>query len=259
MVRRWYQAGVTGPRSAALLATALLLVAGCGNPNGGQQAAADFETWLGEHPFTGMTVADTRTQEAIPYAGNADITVAVAPDDVAAAAEHVCGFQAGGWSSAAFWVVAERVTVPVDCADPATAGSSWQTIHAREGVSSARIDAYGIEAEVTDVTALLATWPALLGLPPWKTETDEERPLRITLQVAGGPMVQDDGEGVSVRARTVVRDLLAADDRVTRVSLTGETAVADEAVTVWVTRGADALERRLRAAYPSVEIGVGTA
>jgi hypothetical protein len=219
---------------------ALALLTACSGATGGAQTVTDFETWLGRHPYAGVSVVDASTSEAIPYAGSADLTITADPATITGAVEHVCDFRPRDMNGVSFIVLAEQISVPVDCEDPAAAAETWAAAAAIDGLVSAAVADRDTAAVFADAESALAGWDALRRLPGPSYE----------LQVSGGWTLTDD-DTTTAEARTIAREALTSGTPVTRVLVARETAAEPESVTVEVSRGAARLQGALVAAHPA--------
>lgn len=82
----------------AVLSALVLSVAGCGNPNKGDQLAEEFDAWVVEHPVRGAR-AETRGDNVLPYSGSLTVTLhltgTVTAESMRTAVSDACAFAGG--------------------------------------------------------------------------------------------------------------------------------------------------------------------
>ncbi len=236
-------------RPALMLAAVILAigsVTGCGNPNGGQRAAADFDAWFAEHPYEGMSVDDVSLDEALPFIGTATITLVLAgdvtADDLARAMSHVCPFEPGGASTASFEVVADTVSAPVDCADPRSWVRAWEAVREVDELQEAELETGYSSFRFSSGRRLVEGLSALRDID-WSVLG--VRHLEIAVGAAGGEgewSLREDTDATE-GAKRVVLEVLGTGIPVARMSVTAGNPNRDEEVTV-VLVSSDAGDRR---------------
>lgn len=149
--------------SCCLLAIGL---AGCGDPNAGDQEVADFRAWLDEHPGDGLRVESRSSLNALPWVGDGEVTLRVEePLGLVTAAEHVCDYNLEHASGAVDFVAQVGVVVaPFGCGDddlPELEGRV-QELNAVRGLRFAGIGADGVvEASFRERWQLIDAYPSL--------------------------------------------------------------------------------------------------
>jgi hypothetical protein len=231
------------PRCAALLGAAVIL-AGCGS---GEQTGKDFDDWLADNPYEGMTMSKVMAREVLPGAGTADITVALDSDastpesEMVGAMKHVCKFEPRGMNAADFSVQADRVTVMVDCADTDALGEQWQALRVLPGLVGAELGPASVHTWFSSHASAVAGLAVLResGLPVTRLKVGVAKP-----NGDYGWSLQEDTD-VSDRTRRAVDRVLEERGLVWMVTTFPADDTSPERVTV-VADGSNVIARILR-------------
>ncbi|MCD4523359.1 hypothetical protein [Nocardioides sp. cx-173] len=112
------------PAVTALVAIAAL-TAGCGDPDAGDAAAAEFRAFMDQHPVDGYEAVVERAENSLPFAGSLGVTIAaldpdlLGPEDylsaMAAVAEQVCAFAPEANAEVSFGFALGDYSTPLAC------------------------------------------------------------------------------------------------------------------------------------------------